>query len=199
MNMAASAPPASTMAGKANDQRHQLLQKILQQAMQRRMQTAGRAGAVGANPHGAAGAAAMVHGLSIANFLKSKLGVGGDFAAQSQASNFAPADAPSPFAPTADQAAQEAVSGTPVGGPAPAPPQGVSSPATADTAPHTTPSDPAFGGGIPTMWADESNNTPGGLVSLGNGIWFDPTTGQIVGNGAPAAGSGVMGRGAVSS
>lgn len=195
---AASAPIRSSVAGHANDQRHMLLQKILQQAMQRRMQPASAAGSQ--NQHGAAGLAGMVHGASIANFLKSKLGVGGDFAAQAPQSNFAPADEPAPFAPTADQAAQTAVSASGAGGaPAPAPPTGISSPATSDTAPHTTPTDPAFGGGVGSMWANESNNTPGGLVSLGNGIWFDPTTGQIVGNGGPTSGSGVLGRGAVGS
>lgn len=208
------------------DHRKQLLQKLASQAQshvasshamsseeQRRQMLLQMLGARAAGGGGAANGTARqgartqtVHGSSIANFMKSKLGVGGRFA--DGLSNFSPApQLPAPPPPAAgndpapaphlgqDVTTAPGGSSTPIDAPAIG---GAVDPGAGTYAP--TAQDNAIKGQTTTFWGDEANlgnAMNAGLVPIGNGIFFDPSTGSIVGsNGQPMPGAPNTGHGA---
>lgn len=212
-----------TQAEMSVDRRKQLLQKLQQQA-QNHLQFNTLRGRVGASPLSAgtigmarSGARApMVHGLSIANFLKSRLGVQGGFAPGTPASNIAPADtapaAPPPPPGSSTPPPLSAIAPAPAPAPASSITPSIGTPIAAGAAPAGSPQlgapvpdsqpyaptaqDNAIQGQTTTMWSNEAALS-NGLIPLGNGMFIDPATNTIVGGPAPTLGSGPLGHGAV--
>lgn len=181
------------------DRRKQLLQKLQAQAANHSISLmrggVGNAGTIGMARSGAR--APVVHGASIANFLRAHLGVQGGFAPGAPASNYAPADqAPAPPPPPAGQNPTPPAAGD-LGAPASAPAAPAASPGgPVGTGTYTpTASDLALQGATGGMWANEAagNPTAGSLIPLGNGMFLDPVTGAITGAPAPTTGSGPAG------